>query len=154
MGFTFDLKHTGLAFASSISSIINFLLLFYLIERRVGNINTKSIIVLLLKITAISGVMGIVIWRVSKLTYWSESAFSIEKVGVLAASIVIAIIIYFSLAKILKIEGIEIKSDDQSLPFRPPNCECVDCWAGTRYLHEKQDGEKMREDGFVKVIKK
>jgi peptidoglycan biosynthesis protein MviN/MurJ (putative lipid II flippase) len=78
--------------------------LFYLIERRVGNINTKSIIVLLLKITAISGVMGIVIWRVSKLTYWSESAFSIEKVGVLAASIVIAIIIYFSLAKILKIE--------------------------------------------------
>lgn len=104
LGFTFDLKHTGLAFASSISSIINFLLLFYLIERRVGNINTKSIIVLLLKITAISGVMGIVIWRVSKLTYWSESAFSIEKVGVLAASIVIAIIIYFSLAKILKIE--------------------------------------------------
>jgi len=104
LGFTFDLKHTGLAFASSISSIINFLLLFYLIERRVGNINTKSIIVLLLKITAISGVMGIVIWRVSKLTYWSESAFSIEKIGVLAASIVIAVVIYFSLAKILKIE--------------------------------------------------
>jgi len=44
------------------------------------------------------------IWRVSKLTYWSESAFSLEKIGILAASIVIAAVIYFSLAKILKIE--------------------------------------------------
>jgi len=104
LGFTFGLKHTGLAFASSISSIINFLLLFYLIERRVGNINIKSIIVLLVKLTAISGVMGIVIWRISKLTFWNESAFSLEKIGILAASIVIAAAIYFLLAKILKIE--------------------------------------------------
>jgi putative peptidoglycan lipid II flippase len=104
LGFTFGYKHTGLALASSISSIINFVLLFYLIERRVGNINIKSIIVLLVKLTAISGVMGIVIWRISKLTFWNESAFSLEKIGILAASIVIAAVIYFLLAKILKIE--------------------------------------------------
>jgi putative peptidoglycan lipid II flippase len=104
LGFTFGYKHTGLALASSISSIINFVLLFYLIERRVGNINIKSIIVLLVKLTAISGVMGVVIWRISKLTFWNESAFSLEKIGILAASIVIAAVIYFLLAKILKIE--------------------------------------------------
>lgn len=104
LGFTFGYKHTGLALASSISSIINFLLLFYLIERRVGNINIKSIIVLLLKLTAISGVMGVIVWRVSKLTLWSESSFAIEKVGVLAASVVIAVAVYLLLAKLLKIE--------------------------------------------------
>jgi len=48
--------------------------------------------------------MGIVIWRISKLTFWNESAFSLEKIGILAASIVIAAVIYFLLAKILKIE--------------------------------------------------
>lgn len=104
LGFTLGYKHTGLALASSISSIINFLLLFYLIERRVGNINIKSIVTLLVKLTLISGVMGVLVWRVSKLTLWSESAFAIEKVGVLAASVVIAAAVYFLLAKILKIE--------------------------------------------------
>lgn len=104
LGFTFDYKHTGLALASSISSIINFLLLFYLIERRVGNINIRSIVILLVKLTAISAVMGVLIWRVSKLTMWSDSSFEIEKVGVLAACVVIAVAVYFLLAKLLKIE--------------------------------------------------
>ena len=104
LGFTFGFQHTGLAFASSISSIINFLLLFYLIERRVGNINILSIVTLLIKLTAISSIMGFAVWRISKLTYWSESAFSMEKIGVLGAAIVAAVVIYFLLAKILKIE--------------------------------------------------
>ena len=111
LGFTFGYKHTGLALASSISSIINFLLLFYLIERRVGNINIKSIVTLLVKLTAISAVMGVLVWRVSKLTLWSESAFAIEKVGVLAASVVIAVVVYFLLAKLLKIEEADFLVD-------------------------------------------
>lgn len=111
LGFTFDYKHTGLALASSISSIINFILLFYLIERRVGNINIKSIIILLVKLSAISGVMGILVWRVSKLTLWNESAFAIEKVGILAASVLIAIAVYFFLAKLLRIKEADFLVD-------------------------------------------
>ena len=111
LGFTFGYKHTGLALASSISSIINFLLLFYLIERRVGNINIKSIVTLLLKLTAISAVMGVIVWRVSKLALWSESAFAIEKVGVLGASVLIAVVVYFLLAKLLKIEEADFLVD-------------------------------------------
>lgn len=111
LGFTFGYKHTGLALASSISSIINFILLFYIIERRVGNINTRAIIMLLLKLTAISAVMGAVVWRVSQLTQWSESAFAIEKVGVLAASVLIAIAVYLVLAKILKIKEADFLID-------------------------------------------
>ncbi|MGB3728146.1 MAG: hypothetical protein WBA70_02685, partial [Thermodesulfobacteriota bacterium] len=88
-----------------------FVLLFYLIERRVGNINIKSIIVLLVKLTAISGVMGVIVWRVSKLTLWSDSAFAIEKVGVLAASVVVAIAVYLLLAKLLKIEEADFLFD-------------------------------------------
>ncbi len=104
LGFTFGYKHTGLALASSISSIVNFLLLFYLIERRVGNVNTKSIITLVVKLAIVSGIMGAVVWKISKFTLWTESAFAIEKVGILAGIGVIAILIYFVLAKIFKIE--------------------------------------------------
>lgn len=111
LGFTLGYNHTGLALASSISSIINFVLLFYLIERRVGNINIKSIIVLLVKLTAISAVMGVVVWRVSKLALWSESAFAIEKVGVLAGSVVVAVAVYLLLAKLLKIEEADFLFD-------------------------------------------
>ena len=54
LGFKFELLHTGLAISSSISSIINFLLLFYLVEKRVGDIKIGSILTLCLKLIPIS----------------------------------------------------------------------------------------------------
>ncbi len=111
LGFTFGYKHTGLALASSISSIVNFLLLFYLIERRVGNINIKSIIILIVKLAVISGIMGAVVWQLSKLIFWTESAFALEKISILAGIVLIAMIIYFILAKIFKIEEADFLID-------------------------------------------
>ena len=104
LGFTLGYKHTGLALASSISSIINFLLLFYIIEKRVGNVNTRAIAILLGKLIVISGIMGTLVWRISKLTLWTESQFAIEKIGVMAGALVAAVLVYILLAKLLKVK--------------------------------------------------
>jgi len=111
LGFTLGYKHTGLALASSISSIINFLLLFYIIEKRVGNVNTKAIVILLGKLIVISGIMGALVWRISKLTLWTESQFAIEKVGVMAGALVAAVLVYILLAKLLKVQEADFLLD-------------------------------------------
>lgn len=104
LGFKLGMLHTGLAVASSISSILNFILLFYLVEKRVGDIKIKAILKLCAKLIGISLVMGVVVWKFSGITDWNDSQFSWEKVGVLLGSIVLAAVVYFSLAKLLKVE--------------------------------------------------
>jgi len=52
---------------------------------------------------------------------------------------------------LIKEAGYVKLAENQSLPFRAPNCECVDCWSSIRYLHEIQDGEKMLKEGWRKV---
>ena len=111
LGFTLGYKHTGLALASSISSIINFLLLFYIIEKRVGNVNTRAIIVLLGKLILISGIMGALVWKISGLTIWTESQFAIEKIGIIAGALIAAVLIYIVLAKLLKVEEADFLLD-------------------------------------------
>ncbi len=104
LGFTFKLNHTGLAVANSISSIINFITLVYLLERRTGDIKMKPILVFCLKIVLISIIMGAVAWKVSTLADWTESAFSIWKILILIISIGAAAVVYFISAKVLRIE--------------------------------------------------
>jgi putative peptidoglycan lipid II flippase len=104
LGFKLGMLHTGLAVASSISSILNFILLFYLVERRVGDIKVKSILILCAKLVPISLIMGAAAWKFSGLADWSDSQFSWEKIGVLTGSIVISVAIYFGLAKLLRVK--------------------------------------------------
>lgn len=103
LGFKFGLLHTGLAISSSISSVINFVLLFYLVERRVGDIKVRSILTLCAKLIVISLIMGFAAWKFSGLADWSGSGFAWEKIGILAGSIAISVAVYFTLAKLLKV---------------------------------------------------
>lgn len=107
LGFTLKLNHTGLAVASSISSIINFITLVYLLEKRTGDIKMKPILVFCLKIVLLSTIMAAAAWKVSTFADWTESAFSIEKIGILLLSIGTAGVVYFVLVKILRIEELE-----------------------------------------------
>jgi len=104
LGFKLGMLHTGLAVASSISSILNFILLFYLVEKRVGDIKVKEILTLAAKLIVISLIMGAVVWKFSGIIEWNDSGFAWEKIGVLAGSILLAGAVYFSLAKLLRVE--------------------------------------------------
>jgi hypothetical protein len=48
--------------------------------------------------------MGTLVWRISKLTLWTESQFAIEKIGVMAGALVAAVLVYILLAKLLKVK--------------------------------------------------
>ncbi len=103
-GFTLGLKHTGLALASSISSIFNFSLLFYALNKRVGMIDMKNTIVYCLKISAASLIMGLFAWKVSTLSEWFQSGVSFEKLVIFLSAIIGGAAVYFGLAKVLKVE--------------------------------------------------
>ena len=107
LGFKFGLLHTGLAVSSSISSIINFLLLFYLVEKRVGDIKLKEILLLCAKLIPISAVMAVAAWQFSELYDWNGSEFSWRKIGVLAGAIVISAAVYFILSTLLRVKESE-----------------------------------------------
>jgi putative peptidoglycan lipid II flippase len=106
LGFTFGLSHTGLALASSFSSIFNFCLLFLFLNKRVGRIGIRRTLVLVLKTGLASLIMGIVVWRLSIFFDWSQSGISLGKIGVFSASVVSGAVVYFALAKILRVEEV------------------------------------------------
>jgi putative peptidoglycan lipid II flippase len=106
LGFTFGLKHTGLALASSISSTFNFFLLFFALSRRMGEIEIKKTLMQVLKITLASLIMGVSAWKISAFYDWSQSGISLEKIGVFLASVLVSVALYFTIAKLLKVEEI------------------------------------------------
>ena len=106
LGFTFGLKHTGLALASSISSTFNFFLLFFTLNRRMGEIEIKKTLMQVLKITVASLIMGVSAWKISTFYDWSQSGISPEKIGVFLASVLVSVALYFTIAKLLKVEEI------------------------------------------------
>ena len=104
LGFTFKMNHTGLAVASSISSVFNFATLVYLLERRTGDIKMKPLIGFCLKIIILSAVMAGIAWKISTYADWTESMFTIRKLAVLLIAIGVAGFVYFASAKLLGIE--------------------------------------------------
>ena len=71
----FPLKLGGLALATSISAVFNFIALYILLGRRIGDFGTRSIIETFLKVTLASAVMGVAlqlfIIRVGNFTFLS-----------------------------------------------------------------------------------
>jgi len=63
----FPMKLTGLALATSISGIIGFFILFYLIDKKVGGIEIKSLTLFFSKVFLASCGMAAVCWWVSRI---------------------------------------------------------------------------------------
>jgi len=111
LGFSLGLKHLGLALSSSISSILNFFLLFLILAKRVGKINISETLVFVIKVVLASLVMGAMAWRISKFANWSVSDTSIEKILIMFVSVVGSAAIYLLISKILKIEELNSLSN-------------------------------------------
>lgn len=104
LGFTLRLEHTGLALANSASSIFNFLMLIYLLERRTGDLKAQTIVYFCIKMIAISALMAGAAWWVSSYADWTGSAFSVKKIAVLVLSICASGAVLVILSKVLRIE--------------------------------------------------
>lgn len=100
------MKHSGLAFATSIAAWSNFALLFYFLRKRLGSLGTRRIVDSFAKTLIASAVMGVAGWFVVRNGPWTESGHTMPKALHLAGAIALSVAIYALAAYLLKSEEI------------------------------------------------
>jgi len=107
LGFVFSLNQLGLALASTISSIFNFLLLLYLIDKKVKDIFDITLLRYFLKVMVMSVVTGLVALYISSYIDWSIGGVDLVKLAVLATAVIFSGMLYFLMARILGFEELD-----------------------------------------------
>lgn len=96
------LGHVGLALAISLSTVVNFLLLLWLLRRRLGLLGLRSMAASGLKATAASLLMGGAAWGICLLTAVPGWGRGFGRLGVLLASVFVAGLIYLGAAVLFR----------------------------------------------------
>jgi putative peptidoglycan lipid II flippase len=97
------MRHNGLALATSISSIFNFLALLFIFRRKVGGYGARELLGSASKSLAASAVLALVVWIIY-LNLFSQTSPLLIRVGVLTLCIVVGLVIYFIINYIWKSE--------------------------------------------------
>lgn len=95
------MKHAGLALANAIASMVNFVLLFYFLRRRLQRIDARRIAGSLAKISIASIAMGIVGWGILHGDLWTRSGGSLEKSLYLGGTIIVCVAVYMGSCRML-----------------------------------------------------
>jgi len=90
------LRVGGIALALSISSVFNLIVLFYLLERKIGYISKKGILISACKSAFSAAGMGAAVWYFVK-DFDFEKMIFIQKLGILASAVSIGIVVYLVL---------------------------------------------------------
>jgi len=98
------MKHSGLAFANALASMINFSLLFYFLRKKIQRVEARRIIRSLAKIALSSVVMGLSGWALLHGELWQKSGSSGEKAAYLTGTVFLCGIIYIACSYLLKNE--------------------------------------------------
>lgn len=96
------MKHTGLALANSVASIINLAALSFLLRRRLGRMDGKRILISTLKSFIASAVMAISGSIVISSEIWKINGMVAVKALYLSGTIILCVLIYVVLSLILK----------------------------------------------------
>ncbi len=99
------MHHNGLALATSCSSVINFLLLFYFLNKTIKNINIKDILTSVIKVSIAAALMGLVAYSTSELVAWTAAGGTAFKGFALFLIILACGATFFVAALLLKCEG-------------------------------------------------
>jgi len=94
--FIIPLKHGGLALATSLSSTLNLILLFWKLNRKLGKIDVMKNVKSLLRDILCSIPMGLAAYLICSLGDWTVSGHAIEKVCLLGLGMVIGLGIYLA----------------------------------------------------------
>jgi putative peptidoglycan lipid II flippase len=90
------LRVAGIALALAASSLINFICLYVLLERKIGSIPKQNMIIFALKALLFSGGMGVVIFVFFQLFAFGSAAI-LAKIGILLVTILVGIAVYMGL---------------------------------------------------------
>lgn len=88
------MKHSGLALANALASGINFLILFYMLRKKLKRIDAKKIIRSFAKISGASLIMGLVGWLILHGDLWTRGGNTGEKTLLLAGTAFVCAAIY------------------------------------------------------------
>ena len=94
--FIHPLKHAGLALATGLSSILNLILLYWQLNRRLGGLDVAKNIKSMLLTFFCSLLMGWMAYLVCSLGDWTGSGNTIEKVFLLGAGMIAGIGVYLA----------------------------------------------------------
>jgi len=106
IALAFPLGFLGLALGTAISGIINFIMLYSLITRHIGDIETKGLVKFALKVLCASLVMGIIVFVFAHyMEILLKAGMSRTKNGVVViVAIIVGTMLYYFLLKIFRID--------------------------------------------------
>jgi len=96
------LQHGGLALATSLASMINLLILFLILRKRLGGIGGRKIFTSAVKVILSSVPMGLGVYGISLLINWSDGGITIAKFFILVFAICFGVMSYLLLTHLLK----------------------------------------------------
>jgi len=88
------MKHSGLALANALASGINFMILFYMLRKKLKRIDAVRIIRSFVKISGASLIMGLVGWLILHGDLWTREGNTVEKTLLLAGTAFVCASIY------------------------------------------------------------
>jgi len=94
--------HAGLALASSISALVNMLLLLFLLRRRIGPFGGRGLLMVAIKGVAAAIPAAYGAYLVLGMTDWSQGGAKLLKCGVLGCGIAVAVLVYAACSLCLK----------------------------------------------------
>jgi putative peptidoglycan lipid II flippase len=95
------LAHAGLALANACASMVNFTVLFFLLRRRLGRVETGRIFRSLLRTTAAAALMGLAGWALLRGQLWEAGGHSALKALVFAGTASICVAVYLGSSRLL-----------------------------------------------------
>jgi putative peptidoglycan lipid II flippase len=96
------LKHGGLALATSLSAILNFVCLLTVLRRRFGKFEGRSVARSALKSTLASAVMALFVYTLILITGW-EGLGTGSKIIIIITSITTGVFVYLAICRVLKV---------------------------------------------------
>ncbi|MBI3358949.1 MAG: murein biosynthesis integral membrane protein MurJ [Nitrospirae bacterium] len=112
------LQHRGLALATSLSAIFNFIILVILLRKKIGRIDAKRIVFSHIKVILGTICMIPPALFTSNMSLWNASGNWIEKSVLLTITIVVSITIYFITQAILKSEELMFLKNTAKTRFK------------------------------------
>ena len=98
------LRHSGLAFANSLASGLNFFLLFMLLRKKLIMIDGRRIFSSFIKTVIASTIMGISAWLLLHGTLWQTYGHTLQKVLSLSGTVAFCVGVYLGVIFLLKSE--------------------------------------------------
>jgi len=102
------MAHAGLALATSIGSVLNFVLLFWMLRSRIGGIGGWSLATSVAKIATAAVVAGVAAWITARAV---EGVMGLEslaaRLAVVGAGFAAALLVYVGMATILRVEELQ-----------------------------------------------